>query len=99
MERLPDCSILDALCKNHLHTPIDQYLVLLQEHAQSDCAECAAIAKADQLMELEAEAPCTCRTSGDLFDPTGCEFHDRNSPWNVRMRALSTIEQYEREVA
>ena len=42
---------------------------------------------------------CSCQTNGDLFGPRGCELHDANSPWNVRLRALTAVQQYERQVA
>jgi hypothetical protein len=51
--------------------------------------------------ELEAEehavfGPCTCRqTDADIFDPRGCESHDSESLWNVRLRALTAVQQYE----
>ena len=98
--RLEDCSILDALIRANLKTPITQFLALMDQHAASNCAECAAIAQADQLLELEAEAPCTChQTDVDLFDSHGCDFHDPHSPWNVRLRAVTSIQQYEQAVA
>ena len=43
--------------------------------------------------EMDAEPECTCRhTDVDLFDPRGCEAHDRNSGYNVRQRALQANE-------
>lgn len=44
---------------------------------------------------------CSCRMDGgDLFDPRGCEAHDSNSPWNIRLRAIGSVQQYnESEVA
>ncbi len=93
-----DCSVIRGIQKRLL--PIAQFLEALKEHAESECPECAAIARAEQLLELEAEAPCTCRQSdADLFDASGCEFHNPNSPWNVRMRAVTSVERYEGMVA
>jgi hypothetical protein len=39
------------------------------------------------------------QTDVDMFDPRGCEVHDANSPWNVRLRAVAAVQQYEREIA
>jgi hypothetical protein len=49
---------------------------------------------------LESQEPeCECRqTDVDLFDSRGCEYHDSNSPWNVRLRAVTMVQQYQ-EVA
>ena len=101
-ERLPDCTVLDALCTEHvhLHTSIADYLAVLNQHAESDCAQCAAIARADQFAELEAEPQCSChQTDVDLFDAAGCDVHDSNSPWNVRLRAVTSVQIYEGMVA
>jgi hypothetical protein len=46
------------------------------------------------------EPECQCsQTDVDMFDPCGCEVHDGNSPWNVRLRALKAVQQYERKIA
>ena len=93
--RVEDCSVITALCVN-VKMPLVAFLAALQQHADSGCVECAAIARADELLELEADAPCTCRQSdADLFDAVGCDYHDPNSPWNVRLRAVTAIQQYE----
>lgn len=42
---------------------------------------------------------CSCQTNGDLFDPRGCELHDSESPWNRRLRAVTSVQQWERQVA
>ena len=49
---------------------------------------------------LESQEPeCECRqTDVDLFDSRGCGIHDSNSPWNVRLRAVTMVQQYQ-EVA
>lgn len=49
----------------------------------------------------ELEPACECRMDGgDLFDPRGCELHDSESPWNIRLRAVSSVQRYnESEVA
>ena len=53
------------------------------------CVGCAA-----EGLELEPE--CECRqTDADMFDPRGCPYHDAMSPWNVRLRALTAVQQYE----
>jgi hypothetical protein len=46
------------------------------------------------------EPDCSCQMDGgDLFDPRGCEVHDANSPWNRRLRAVTSVQQWERQVA
>ena len=57
------------------------------------CLGCAAA-------DVESQEPeCECsQTDVDRFDPRGCEYHDSNSPWNVRLRAVTMAQQYE-EVA
>jgi hypothetical protein len=93
--RAEDCSVITALCVN-LKMPLVAFLAALQRHADSGCAKCAEIARTDELLELEADAPCTCRQSdADLFDAVGCDYHDPNSPWNVRLRAVTAVQQYE----
>jgi hypothetical protein len=49
--------------------------------------------------EVESQEPeCECqRTDVDLFDAAGCELHNPASPWNVRLRALTAIQQYEQQ--
>ena|ERR1035437_5989312 len=46
---------------------------------------------------VESQEPeCECRpTDVDLFDVAGCAFHNPASPWNVRLRAVTAIQQYE----
>ena len=58
------------------------------------CLGCALAVVEDQ------EPECECRQAGeDLFDPRGCPAHDAMSPWNVRLRAVTAVQQYEEEVA
>jgi hypothetical protein len=49
------------------------------------------------LAEVESQEPeCECRqTDVDRFDAAGCAFHNPASPWNVRLRAVKAIQQYE----
>lgn len=49
--------------------------------------------------EVEGQEPeCECRqTDADMFDAEGCEFHNPASPWNVRLRAVTAIQQYEQQ--
>jgi len=49
--------------------------------------------------EVESQEPeCECRqTDVDLFDAAGCEFHNPASPWNVRLRAVTAIQEYEQQ--
>src|ERR1035441_6158426 len=71
-----DCGVITAFCLN-LTLPLVDFMATLQKHAESGCAECAAIARAEELLELESDAPCTCRQSEvDLFDAVGCDYHD-----------------------
>ena len=48
---------------------------------------------------VESQEPeCECRqTDVDLFDAAGCELHNPASPWNVRLRAVTAIQQYEQQ--
>ena len=44
----------------------------------------------------EREPECDCQqTDVDLFDARGCELHDSESPWNVRLRAVTSMQQYD----
>jgi hypothetical protein len=41
------------------------------------------------------EPVCECRqTDVDLFDTCGCGLHDSNSPWNVRLQAVTAAQAY-----
>jgi hypothetical protein len=54
------------------------------------CVGCAMGMVEDQ------EPECECSQSdADLFDAAGCEFHNPNSPWNVRLRAVTAMQIYE----
>jgi len=56
----------------------------------SYCPGCAVEAVESQ------EPECECRqTDVDLFDAADCEFHNPASPWNVRLRAVTAVQQYE----
>src|ERR1039457_4079902 len=46
---------------------------------------------------VESQEPeCECRrTSVDAFDAAGCELHNPPSPWNVRLRAVTAIQEDE----
>ena len=47
------------------------------------------------LLEMQ-EPPCECeQTDVDLFDATGCEFHNPNSSWNTALRAVTPAQRYE----
>jgi hypothetical protein len=49
------------------------------------------------LSEEGLEPPCSCtQTDVDLFNARGCEAHDSESAWNAALRAVTTMEQYER---
>jgi hypothetical protein len=50
------------------------------------CADCAIRLVEDQ------EPECECSPSdADLFDAAGCEYHNPNSPWSVRLRAVTAV--------
>jgi len=54
------------------------------------CARCAIAVVEDQ------EPECECSLSdADLFDAAGCDFHNPNSPWNVRLRAVAAMQMYQ----
>jgi hypothetical protein len=54
------------------------------------CLGCAVEAVENQ------EPECECRQAEvDLFDAAGCEFHNPASPWNVRLRAVTAVQEYE----
>ena len=56
------------------------------------CLGCAVVSVESQ------EPECECQqTDVDLFDAEGCEFHNPASPWNVRLRAVIAIQQYEQQ--
>jgi hypothetical protein len=57
------------------------------------CADCAIRLVEDQ------EPECECSQSdADLFDARGyCEYHDPNSTWNVRLRAVTAVQMDEQE--
>jgi len=56
------------------------------------CIACAA-----EGLQLEPE--CECHVGGgDLFDPRGCAYHDSMSPWNVRLRAITAVQQNQQNV-
>ena len=54
------------------------------------CAVCAMRVVEDQ------EPECECSQSdADMFDAANCEFHNPNSPWNVRLGAVTAVQKYE----
>ena len=56
------------------------------------CVECAVRLLEDQ------EPECECvQTDADLFNSCGCEYHDSNSPWNVRRRQVTAVQMDEQE--
>jgi hypothetical protein len=56
------------------------------------CADCAIRLVEDQ------EPECECSPSdADLFDAAGCEYHNPNSPWRVRLRAVTAVQMDEQE--
>jgi hypothetical protein len=56
------------------------------------CADCAIRLVEDQ------EPECECSPSdADLFDAAGCAYHNPNSPWNVRLRAVTAVQMDEQK--
>jgi hypothetical protein len=54
------------------------------------CLRCAVEAVESQ------EPECEChQTNVDLFDVAGCEFHNPASPWNMRLRAVTAVQEHE----
>jgi hypothetical protein len=61
---------------------------------------CAACKRLHDEAIYESEPECQCVQSDvDLFDARGCDLHDPNSIWNARLRAVSTVQRYNQEVA
>jgi hypothetical protein len=57
------------------------------------CEDCGIRVVEDQ------EPECECyQSDADMFDAAGCEFHDQNSPWNVRLRAVTGVQLYDQSV-
>jgi hypothetical protein len=59
--------------------------------------DCVAYCLGCAVETVECQEPeCECRQSDvDMFDAAGCELHNPNSPWNVRMRAVTAVQEYE----
>jgi hypothetical protein len=54
------------------------------------CLGCAVEAVESQ------EPECECQqTDADQFDAAGCGFHNPASPWNVRLRAVTAVQDCE----
>jgi hypothetical protein len=54
------------------------------------CLRCAVEAVESQ------EPECECHQSDvDQFDAAGCGFHNPASPWNVRLRAVTPVQEHE----
>ena len=100
-------------CVRCAHSGCEIYLCKVGcEHLSLECSACRkrvcemhglnfggdrlCIACAADGLELEPECECYVG-GGDLFDPRGCPFHDPMSPWNVRLRAVAAVQQYEKQ--
>jgi hypothetical protein len=72
----------------------------LAAEATEELALFGTTSRAFQALEQDA-AFCACRqTDAELFSPRGCEVHDPNSRFNVRLRAVTSVQMFEeREVA
>src|SRR5260370_14256369 len=82
------CEHLSFICAGCRNCFSSEHRVVLDELAH--CLGCAA-------EDVERQEPqCECRQTGvDLFDAAGCEFHNPASPWNVRLRAVTAIQEDE----
>jgi hypothetical protein len=72
------------------------------EHLSFRCDGCGLSLGADRFCigcvaeTLELEPECECRqTDVDMFEARGCPFHDPLSPWNVRHRAVTAVQEYD----
>ncbi len=82
------CEHLSFTCEGCRQRFCSAHKVTIDELAL--CLGCAV-----EVVESQ-EPECECsQTDVDLFDPRGCEYHDSASLWNVRRRAVTTIQQYE----
>ena len=54
------------------------------------CLACAV----ERVESQEPECECT-QTDVDLFDAASCECHNPASPWNVRLRAVTAVQEYD----
>ncbi len=81
-------------CTEFFHT--SDLHAIFQDGVEFPAIICTACKRdrEELLAEMEQEPECSChQTDVDLFDARGCDAHDSNSPWNVRMRALCASER------
>lgn len=65
-----------------------------ESHGLHFAYERLCISCATDLLALEPE--CECRQADvDVFDATGCPYHDTRSTWNVRRRQITAAQEYE----
>jgi hypothetical protein len=82
------CEHLSFNCEGCGRRFCSTHKIMIDEMAL--CLGCAIRVVEDQ------EPECECSQSdADLFDAAGCEFHNPNSPWNVRLRAVTAMQTYE----
>jgi hypothetical protein len=85
-----DCEHLSFFCEGCRSRFCGEHKVTLD--GLELCADCAIRLVEDQ------EPECECSSSdADLFDAAGCEYHNPNSPWNVRLRAVTAALMDEQE--
>ena len=88
VEKPVGCEHLSFQCEGCRRCFRDAHRVVLD--GLSYCFGCAVTVVESQ------EPECECRQADvDLFDAAGCEFHNPASPWNVRQRAVTAIQQYD----
>ncbi len=79
-------------CRDFFHTS-DLHEIFQDNILAVLCTTCKRD-REELLEEMDQEPECSCQqTDVDLFDARGCDAHDSNSPWNVRMRALCASER------
>jgi hypothetical protein len=82
------CEHLSFQCEGCRRCFRDAHRVVLD--GLSYCLGCAVAVVESQEPECECQ-----RTDVDTFDAAGCELHNPASPWNVRLRAVTAIQQYD----
>jgi hypothetical protein len=82
------CEHLSFTCGACGHRFCSDHKIVFDE--LSYCLACAVEA-------VESHEPeCECRqTDVNVFDAAGCEFHNPASPWNVRLRAVTAVQEHE----
>ncbi len=81
------------VCTEFFHNSEVHMIFTGAEYTSTLCTTCKRD-REERIAEMDQEPECTChQTDVDLFDCRGCDAHDSNSPWNVRVRALCASER------